>query len=550
MSDVQRLFELGVHQHQAGNLTSASKCYASVLQAKPDHADAWHLSGVLSHQAGRSSAGIRNIHRAIELNPVNPEYFSNAAVILIAQSRYNDAIRATETALKLQPDFQAANVQKGIALVNLNRVDEAIVLLEQAYKADFCSSAVLTEMGLAAIYAGDFSRAISCLETSIEFEPESATPYFFLSRLVKNNKYKFASHQVAALEARLAASSSNSQQKARLNFTLGNHFHSQDDFSKAFEHYKTGNESTLEYLSNQTQYDIESWEQRVGVLTEFFTPQVIEKFKDAGSDSNQPIFIVGSPRSGSTLTEKILSAHSDVFSAGELTKLDQIIGSRFGSEQPLTLQSLSLMDANWINSAAEQYLDHINTLTARDKRVIDKMPGNIVHLGFIALMFPNAKVVICNRDPRDVAISNFDILFDSNNLQIRTSSMSSIAEYLVQQNRLVRHWKKVIPDQAFDLYYESMTDDPRLEISKLLSHCDLEWSDDCLYFHTKKSVVRTASDAQVRNPINRNSVGRWRNYEDKMGDFCKIAAGEIAEYESMLSSIRRTKAIQGSHGSA
>ena len=243
-----------------------------------------------------------------------------------------------------------------------------------------------------------------------------------------------------------------------------------------------------------------------------FTPEVFEKFREYGHNTEKPIFVVGMPRSGTTMTEQIIAAHSLAEGVGELRRMGRMAANfaRAGGMRQVVNKMTEVGPKLW-RDVPQQYLNLLNILAPRAGRTVDKMPHNFLHLGFIHLCFPNAKIILCKRNPLDSFISAFQNHMSSPHSY--SYDQEVYGQYYVNYLRLVDHWKTVLPKNMYELQYEAMTANPELEIRKMLEFLDLPWEDSCLHFNTRETTVSTFSFLQVRNPINSRSVARWRNYE-------------------------------------
>ena len=275
----------------------------------------------------------------------------------------------------------------------------------------------------------------------------------------------------------------------------------------------------------------------VAELIEFFPPTRWQSYPGAGSDSRRPVFVVGMPRSGTTLVEKILASHPKCGGVGELMTLPAIVDGKFanpggGSRRDRYAQ----LDPTWIGEAAEAYLHDLAARDATHDHVVDKLPGNYLHLGFIRLLFPQALIIHCRRDPRDVCLSAYFQLFQAESLRMATSRLEWIVEEFGHYDRLMTHWRTVLPQpKIHEIHYERLVRDPRGEVARLLEYCQWGWSDHCLRFHELASTVKTASTVQVRQPLYQSSLGKWRNYWPWTQEAFAPLTDVILDYEEQIS---------------
>ncbi len=298
-------------------------------------------------------------------------------------------------------------------------------------------------------------------------------------------------------------------QKARclLNFAAGFGFEKGKQYDVAFSFFQKGNR-----LRDVT-FVKEDWVRKVEDRKKFFSKSQIKRISGFGSESKKPIFIIGMPRSGTTLTEQILAAHPKVFGGGEraiTSVLIQDFQSQIDDTPPWPL-SMEKVTGGQIKKMARQYLDDIERVAGNSERVTDKMPGNFWEAGLIATLFPKAKIVHCRRDPLDTCLSNyFQAYFTFHPYAFR---LETLGFYYKLYLEIMAHWHKVLPGRILDFDYEKTIANPKEQTQKLLNFCDLEWHDDCLNFHKSKTTVQTASFAQVRKPIYKTSAKKWKLYE-------------------------------------
>ncbi|HZU35315.1 MAG TPA: sulfotransferase, partial [Gemmataceae bacterium] len=311
-----------------------------------------------------------------------------------------------------------------------------------------------------------------------------------------------------------------------LHFGLAQVYDARKDYEPAGEHLLQANAIALaEWRKRGQGYDPAAHAQFVARLQAAFSPMFFERVRGFGVDSERPIFIVGLPRSGTTLTEQILASHSQVFGAGELSLARENF-LRLGSPEKTeerTFEELIRLDGAKARSLADWHLERLRELNASAVRVADKMPDNYLYLGFLAVLFPRAKFVHCRRDLRDIAVSCWMTNFRS----IRwASDPEHIATRFQEYERLMAHWEQVLPVPVLEVHYEETVDDLESVARRLVQWCGLEWEPGCLAFHEGKRPVRTASVTQVRQPIYKRSVARWKNYDKTLSKLFAQLPGE------------------------
>jgi Flp pilus assembly protein TadD len=554
MSSLDSLLQSAIASHQAGEFSTAAAGYARILSADPKNADAWHLAGLLAHQNGRSAEGLQQVQLAIGLNPSNAEYYSNLASILNTLERYADALTAAEHSVAINDSFAPAYYQRGHALLNLDRLQDALINFQSAMHLGFAQEVARRDMGLVKQYMGDIPGAISEIERAMELNPRNPQAFFQLSKLVSTGDYCFTDAQVEMIRHLIQRSQRNALIQNRLHVAIATHYEANREFDRAYDHFQIAGEMMCRALKEKgVTYQEEQRTQIIDDLVNFFTPDLFKRFSAAGNPSKRPVFIVGMPRSGTTLLQQIIAQHPSVSSAGELTDLGRLINKQFGDACTIRLRdTLPSINNRWIQSAAGEYLDILEARAAFCKSsktgpasnsvryIIDKMPDNYLNVGFIHLLFPNAVIISCLRDPRDVCLSCFCQAFSSDRLQLVTSNWTYLASVYRQYSRLMNHWMTVLPNHVYPVVYENLLDNPQHQIQQLLDFLNLEWDDNCLNFHRGSSQAKTASAAQVRKPLYQSSRNKWQHYEKQMADFNCLIAPEIKSFLSFRQDLAST----------
>jgi tetratricopeptide (TPR) repeat protein len=353
---------------------------------------------------------------------------------------------------------------------------------------------------------GQLDRAIDLCDKIIALDTNIPTGHILKSRIVNAKSNDKLVEDLLRFTA-----CDNKEDQAKVHFALGKAYDDRNDYQEAFKHYAIAN--TLR--NKELNYAKEKTELEFTKLINFFTPDIFNN-KNIGTTTDTPILIVGMPRSGTTLTEQILSSHPNVMPAGEVDFWQTIskhlpLRLHTSTQYPGCLSQLTQDNANEIATMYMSTLHKIAGSNNEPKYITDKMPHNFLNIGLIALLFPNVKFVHTKRDPIDTCLSiyfqNFtkfhSYAFDLNNLGF----------YYKQYERIMNHWHQVLPDRIFDINYSDIVSDPEYWTRELISHFNLEWSDTCLAPHKLERTVKTASLWQVRQPIYKTSVQRWKNYE-------------------------------------
>lgn len=468
--------------HKAGELQQAERLYREVLRLEPRQGDALNLLGTLANQVGKPEAAIDYIRQAVAVQPLEPEFHANLATAYKAAGDVTQAVSHYREALRLKPEALAPRVHLADALLEQGNLDEALTEAQ----------AVLRQ------------------------ERRSGLAWCVLGELVGQGKHAFAEADVRHMQALLADNRLDIHEASVVAFTLAAHWEKQGDYDQAFDCYRRANDLKREvYRRDNKAFDQHKHRQLIDSLIAFFTPEFFARTKYFGADSAVPVFVVGMVRSGTSLVEQILASHPLVHGAGELRDIDQT-----ATELPQRLNTttaypdcLSGIDPALTRTLAYTYLQRLARHSGAVLRVVDKMPHNYLHLGLIALLFPNARIVHCRREPMDVCASAY---FQNFKWLPYAASLDDIAFYHRHYERLMDHWRRVLPLQIKEVVYEEMVAHQERETRELIGYCGLEWDERCLAFYRSERPVQTASKLQVRQPIYTRSVARWKRFESQL----------------------------------
>ena len=452
----------------------AEKVLRHAILLKPHHAEAYCNLGTVLIDLGRFLEAEAVMRQAVELKPGYAEAYFNLGTILFKLDRPDEAERATRRALALKPDMAGAHHNLGVALMELGRLPEAREAAEKAVALAPREPLHFRQLGDVSTYvAGD-----PCL-TALEA----------------------LSKQEAILDT---------GRRIDLHFALAKAHADVGQKDDEFRRLLSGNQlkrSNIDYNEAVVLGEIDRAQQ-------VFTPEFMRAAHGNGQPASKPIFIIGMPRSGTTLVEQILASHPQVFGAGELKLFERAIADVRATmhDAPGYPEIALQMQSEHFRELGGRYLAGIEQLAPAASHITDKMPANFVFAGLIHLALPNAAIIHTVRDPRDTCISCFSKLFTEGNFQ--TYDLAELGRYYRHYRALMAHWHRVLPAASIlDLNYEDVVGDVEAAARCILTHCHLPWDPICLDFHRTERVVRTSSAAQVRKPLYASSVGRWREYQ-------------------------------------
>ncbi len=418
-----------------------------------------------------------------------------------------------EQALRLDPGWAEAHHGLGCVRQEQGRYDEALCGYREALRLRPDHVPALASLGAVLEEMGDFAGAERASRDALQLDPGHAGSLAQLATMLRG---KLPDADLAALGLLAAGPGLTHGKRAGALFGLAQVLDARGDHAGAARHLHRANSLSLAERSRRGQgYDPAEHDRFVDDLIATCTPEYFERVRGWGLDSERPVFIVGLPRSGTTLTEQILACHSRVYGAGE-----QSLAALAFRSLPAALSrpdppvaSLGRLDGPVAGRLAREYLDRLAALDGRADRVADKMPDNYLHLGLLATLFPSARFIHCRRDLRDVAVSCWMTNFRS----IRwANDFDHIGSRFLAYRRLMEHWARVLPVPVLEINYEETVSDLEGVARRLVAWCGLDWEPGCVAFHEGMRPVRTASAAQVRQPIYRHSLERWRHYEDAL----------------------------------
>jgi len=565
---------LGAVLQSQGKVDKALPCHMRAVKLKPGYALAhYHLGNALKEHQDYEGAEA-SYRKALQLNPGIPDACNNLGNILSLEGKYKEAAESFEQALHINPNFTAAYVNLGFALQRLGKLDRAIASLQEALRRKADDAQACCYLGTAYRDQGRYDEAETCFRRAIKIKPDYTEAFGNLGNALRHQGKldealesfehalqlkpdsidavagvaavleKQARHAqacelllplietgtsnanaaitfglisrhtdrreeaIALMKRVLETDGLEAIEQQRLHFGLGQLYDDIDEHDWAFAHYRQANESKHYDIKPKPQVKI-----FVDNLIKTYTPALMFGLPRAASPSEQPVFIVGMLRSGTSLVEQILASHPAVFGADELMDIINIANSlpatlRTNEPYPRCVESL---DQVAIDRIARSYLDRLEDLSGGATRVTDKMPHNFLHLGLIELLFPGARVIHCLRDPLDTCLSCYFQDFGARHTY--TGDLVHLGEHYVQYERLMRHWQEVLSIPMLEVRYEELVMDQERLSRSMVEFCGLEWDDRCLQFYKNDRVVKTASYDQVRRPIYQKSIARWKHYE-------------------------------------
>lgn len=545
---LQDKIKLGLQYHAASRLAEAEACYQEVLRENKDHPDALHFLGVAAYQKGDAALAVTLIRKALDVKPDYVAAFNNLGNALRAMGRLEEAMDAFRQALALNPNYGDALTNLGNALKELDRFDEAVAFYEKALVLSPDSPQTLNNLGNALKGLGHHARALTAFRRALEIVPDFAEALHNLGLVLRDlgrvsdaedalrkalaikpsyaNAHMALSHMtthveydddIRRMEAAYSATRQGSDERGHLASGLGKAFEDLKEYDRAFPFFLETNKT----IRGKYEYSPTEHVDQFAQLKAAFSASLFCQWDGLGCQDETPIFILGMPRSGTSLVEQILASHPQVHGAGELGAMMQVFRDFTQKHNgEIARNDLAGVKDSAYREMGESYIRLLRAHCPDSRFVTDKMPDNFKYIGLIKLILPKAKVVHCRRDPVDTCLSIFKANFGS--LHKYAHDLEELGRYYNLYRDLMRHWESVLPGYIYSVQYEDMVSDQEAQTRALLSHLGLPWDDACLEFHKTRRTVSTASVTQVRRPIYKDSVRLWKRYGDHLAPLLKV----------------------------
>ena len=515
MTDAAKLYAQATAAYNQKDWQRALTLAMSALPQAPDHAELHYLAGISALVLQQMPPALHHLQRAVDLYPLRADYATQFAKALSTVNLSADATIVAEYALSLAPlDAQTLDTL-GVIYTRANAHDRATALYDRAvslapnhpdYRYNFAKSLV---------FVGDMDRAERELETCLGLAPWIWGAHLTLSQLRKQTP---ARNHLDRLHALIPKTLDNHAAQMNLHLSLAKEYEDLAEHARSFEHLVAGKKAGgakrgYSPARDEALFDL--------IIRAAPAPQP----ESAGFATEEPIFIIGMPRSGTTLVERIISSHPDVHSAGELQNFALALKRASGSRSPHLIDADTIagaQSANW-KKLGEDYLTSTRPDTGSTPRFTDKLPHNFLYVGAMANALPNARIICLRRDPIDTCLSNFRQLFGQTSpFHDYSYDLLDTGRYYVLFDRLMSHWKQQYPGRILEVDYETLVEDQEASTRQLLQFCNLSWNDACLNFETNQAPATTASAVQVREPMYRTAMQRWKHYGKEMAELQKL----------------------------
>jgi len=530
-------YSLGIMLQDLGQLDEAVESYKTVLKLKPDFVEAHNNLGITFFKLHQLDNAMKCYKKALAFNPDFADAHNNIGIALLDLGQFHEAVKSYKAAIKLKPEFEEAHYNLGVVFQNLECFDEAIISYKAAIVLQPGYADAHYNLGIVLHDTGQLSMAIKSLQKAIIIKPENAEAHKYLGNTFQSNgqideaikcyektlsikpdhadahrnlstikRYTKGDTQIILMQELLSNGTLSLSNQIHLYFALAKAYENLGMQDELFEVLNEGNRLRKEQLNYSHDNNLNEHLKIKNLFN--LTSSFPEKLVLYKSSKIRPIFVVGMPRSGTSLVEQIISSHQEVHGAGELGTLNKLI---FPIIDEFSLKDMAVSEKT-ILSIRKDYLDFLSSLNSPKSIITDKMPSNFRYIGFILKAFPEAKIVNLKRDSRAICWSIYQRYFPGKGLGF-AFNMKDLADYYNSYNELMSFWHQEFPNKIYDICYEDLTTNQEEETKKLLKYCELEWDDNCLNFHTNKRAVRTTSSLQVRKKMYQGSSEAWKKYE-------------------------------------
>ena len=502
-----------------GQLQAAGGAVADLVREAPDNSEVWALASEYELMRSNLPAAAEASRRALALKPDSVQRHVQLARCLAFANRLGEAGEVVEDALQAGATKPDHLTLLGSILVRCERYEAALGLYERALTAD--PDFTEATRGLITVYRflGRFEEAERLCDQLLAVRPDDIEMVHLRSSLRTQD---IARNHIDELRARLAGEVTDWRERVQLHYSLAKELEDVERFDESFNELERG----ANLRRRNTVYDVESDTEIFAAIKRAFDPDTVAPLVGKGDPNPEPIFIVGMPRSGTTLVERIIASHSDVFAAGELqdftTELMAATTRQHGDLRTRRLELPRLALSSDLAALGRDYVAATRRLTGHTARFTDKLPLNFLYVGYIRLALPNARIVHVQRDPMDSCYAMYKYLFKQ--AYPFSYDQESLGRYYLAYRDLMAFWKTTFPGQIIDIEYEQLTADQEGESRRLIAALGLEWEDACLDFHRNAAASTTGSAAQVRKPIYRSSVAKWEHYRTRLEPLRRVLA--------------------------
>ncbi len=504
--------QAGLNFQNGGKPQEAERIFREVLAENSEHYAANYALGMLYHSGGRNDLAIPLIKKSVEIQPDIFAGVINLGMILRDEELLEESQLNLEKALALQPDSALAHVTLGLLYIDRGELDLALEEMQEGLKLKPDDPMTYSRLGMLHQVRGDTDAAVSCFRKVIERVPEDLNAHRSLAFLNRQTEYD---ENTEWLETAISKPGLADKDRMLIGYTLGKVFDDLAQYDKAFGYLHKAHQIQRQSSDFSINQQIISFERHKKELNR----SLLSHCKDHVINDSTPVFVLGMPRSGTSLVEQILASHPRAYGAGEVEHLRYFaVAVEKFTRKPFPLD-ICTVPPDHLRDAGLAYIKNLKLNAGPALRVIDKLPHNFLRVGLIAAVMPRAKIILCERNPMDNCLSIYQHFFGP--AHGYASDLSALGHYYTLFQDLMDWWEEILPGHMYRVSYEHLVSDTENQVRKLLDYCELPFHKNCLSFHKTQRQVKTPSEAQVRQPIYQGSIGRWKNYRKHLGPLKK-----------------------------
>lgn len=507
-------YNLGCALLQLGRLEEAEAALLKALREDGEMVEALHSLGRLYAFRFQFPKAIAALQRSIAIRPGSDAGYIGLGNTYASMNCNGKAAYYLEQAILKVPDSVEALNNLGLVYCFQGNAEAAFRCMAKANRLSPDNVEILCNLATVYMARGLFAESASACRKALAIQADCASAYYQLAQLTNGENAEPLIENIAKV---LGRGQLTPAQEMKFRFGLAKLFEDQEKYDEAFACLARANELKRKTFT----FTLDSLAKMMDRICRVYDEKTLHRFAGRGAESDVPIFIVGLPRSGSTLVEQILASHPDVHGGGELSLLAETVTEYFqvSSQNETIPPNLNLQPGD-MHELGRRYVEQLRSRAPEAKRITDKMLGNYMQLGLISLILPNAKVIHCRRNPLDTCLSMYKKIFTRGHPY--AYDLTELGEYYLLYRRVMDHWKKVLAGRFLEFSYEDLVRDQAAETRRLLDYCGLPWHEGCLWYYNKKRMVFTASSVQVRNPMTDRSVGLWKKYEQGLQPLASI----------------------------
>ena len=513
MKNLEKKIQLALDAFKSGKILEAKNMTKELIGLNPNIVFLYNLLGLIFASQNEFDQALEYYEKGIKIDPNFSIIYNNLGLLYANNALDNKkAENFYKKSISLNKKNPEAQNNLGNLYKSLDKFYDAIDCYKKAISLDSRFVHSYHNLGNVYVTLGNFSEAKKNFSTAIKIDPKYTNSHRTLSRLINytdNNKHFFELKNIYK-----KINIKDTLNKSNIAFALGKVYENIKDYNKSFIFYKEAND----LYNSRIDYSIKREKEKFVKVKSLFNKKIFEQYRGTGNEDLSSIFILGMPRSGTTLIEQILSSHPKVFGADEKNFIEILLHKHFENKfDNLKLfleENVNLYQDNF-KKIGDEYLDKIKNISDNSERSTNKLPENFFWIGFIKLIFPKSRIVHCHRNPKDNCFSIYKNHFPDGKINY-SFDLKNIVEYYNLYSDLMKYWNNLLPSFVYNIKYENLILNTESEIRNLLKICNLDWNDNCLNFHKNMRAVKTASDIQARSKIFNSSIDSWKNYKENL----------------------------------